>query len=78
MVDVHLTNVAVQKTAPDYDPEKGCKWSVRQLRTYLVAKHGQKAVSISVRLIAQDCGTCLLVSSSEDPKRFFPADLIGL
>lgn len=22
--DVHLTNVAVQKTAPDYDPEKVC------------------------------------------------------
>lgn len=23
--DVHLTNVAVQKTAPDYDPEKVCR-----------------------------------------------------
>lgn len=22
--DMHLTNVAVQKTAPDYDPEKVC------------------------------------------------------
>jgi len=43
-VDVHLTNVAVQKTAPDYDPEKGSKWSVRQLRLYLSAKHGQKLV----------------------------------
>ncbi|XP_076469921.1 putative tubulin polyglutamylase TTLL9 [Babylonia areolata] len=37
---VHLTNVAVQKTAPDYDPEKGCKWSLQQLRQYLTAKHG--------------------------------------
>ncbi|KAK7493819.1 hypothetical protein BaRGS_00014960, partial [Batillaria attramentaria] len=41
---VHLTNVAVQKTAPDYDPEKGCKWSTQQLRTYLSAKHGTDAV----------------------------------
>ncbi len=23
--DIHLTNVAVQKTAPDYDPEKVCQ-----------------------------------------------------
>ena len=43
--DIHLTNVAVQKTAPDYDPEKGSKWSVQQLRKFLVAKHGQIAVS---------------------------------
>jgi len=47
VVDVHLTNVAVQKTAPDYDPEKGSKWSVRQLRLYLTAKHGQQLVCIS-------------------------------
>ncbi|XP_055043938.2 probable tubulin polyglutamylase TTLL9 isoform X1 [Misgurnus anguillicaudatus] len=37
---VHLTNVAVQKTAPAYDPEKGCKWQIQQLRLYLTAKHG--------------------------------------
>ncbi|TSP68483.1 putative tubulin polyglutamylase TTLL9 [Bagarius yarrelli] len=42
--DVHLTNVAVQKTAPDYDPEKGCKWQLQQLRRYLTTKHGRKAV----------------------------------
>ncbi|XP_046565070.1 LOW QUALITY PROTEIN: probable tubulin polyglutamylase TTLL9 [Haliotis rubra] len=41
---VHLTNVAVQKTAPDYDPERGCKWSTRQLRKYLSAKHGDEDV----------------------------------
>jgi hypothetical protein len=44
--DVHLTNVAVQKTAPDYDPEKGCKWSLHQLRQYLTAKHGIDSVSV--------------------------------
>ncbi|XP_030625769.1 putative tubulin polyglutamylase TTLL9 [Chanos chanos] len=41
---IHLTNVAVQKTAPDYDPEKGCKWQIRQLRRYLTAKHGSETV----------------------------------
>ncbi|KAL4234903.1 putative tubulin polyglutamylase ttll9 [Mactra antiquata] len=40
---VHLTNVAVQKTAPDYDPDKGCKWATQQLRQYLTAKHGSDA-----------------------------------
>ncbi|CAL9696402.1 unnamed protein product [Knipowitschia caucasica] len=41
---MHLTNVAVQKTAPDYDPEKGCKWQVQQLRRYLTAKHGREKI----------------------------------
>ncbi|XP_030067061.1 putative tubulin polyglutamylase TTLL9 isoform X3 [Microcaecilia unicolor] len=41
---IHLTNVAVQKTAPDYDPEKGCKWMIQQLRQYLTAKHGPEMV----------------------------------
>ncbi|XP_068696845.1 probable tubulin polyglutamylase TTLL9 [Montipora foliosa] len=46
---VHLTNVAIQKTAPDYDAEKGCKWSLQQLRRYLVAKHGIEKVETLVR-----------------------------
>lgn len=29
-VDVHLTNVAIQKTAPDYDAEKVCSRSKTQ------------------------------------------------
>uniref|UniRef100_A0A8D3CB34 Tubulin--tyrosine ligase-like protein 9 n=1 Tax=Scophthalmus maximus TaxID=52904 RepID=A0A8D3CB34_SCOMX len=41
---MHLTNVAVQRTAPDYDPEKGCKWQMQQLRRYLTAKHGREIV----------------------------------
>ncbi|CAI9715450.1 probable tubulin polyglutamylase TTLL9 isoform X13 [Octopus vulgaris] len=41
---IHLTNVAIQKTAPDYDPEKGCKWSCQDLRQYLYAKHGLEIV----------------------------------
>ncbi|XP_057686425.1 probable tubulin polyglutamylase TTLL9 isoform X1 [Corythoichthys intestinalis] len=46
---VHLTNVAVQKTAPDYDPEKGCKWKIEKLRRYLTAKHGGQAVETLFR-----------------------------
>ncbi|TMS16104.1 putative tubulin polyglutamylase TTLL9 [Larimichthys crocea] len=45
-INMHLTNVAVQKTAPDYDPEKGCKWQIQQLRRYLTAKHGRETVEI--------------------------------
>jgi len=36
--------VAIQKTAPDYDAEKGCKWSLQELRSYFCAKHGQEVV----------------------------------
>ncbi|KAM4692025.1 putative tubulin polyglutamylase TTLL9 [Rhinophrynus dorsalis] len=43
---IHLTNVAVQKTAPDYDPEKGCKWMIQQLRQFLIARHGPEKVEI--------------------------------
>uniref|UniRef100_T1J250 Tubulin--tyrosine ligase-like protein 9 n=1 Tax=Strigamia maritima TaxID=126957 RepID=T1J250_STRMM len=43
-IDIHLTNVAVQKTTVNYDPEKGCKWALLKLRTYLAAKHGEDVV----------------------------------
>lgn len=39
-----MTNVAVQKTAPDYDPERGVKWSLNRLRRYLTAIHGHESV----------------------------------
>ncbi|KAK2166602.1 hypothetical protein LSH36_37g03006 [Paralvinella palmiformis] len=51
LLDVHLTNVAVQKTAPDYDPEKGSKWSLQQLRKYLTAKHGLEQVKKCFQLM---------------------------
>ncbi|NP_001342648.1 probable tubulin polyglutamylase TTLL9 isoform 4 [Mus musculus] len=41
---VHLTNVAVQKTSPDYHLKKGCKWMLQRFRQYLASKHGPKAV----------------------------------
>ncbi|ESO08032.1 hypothetical protein HELRODRAFT_75380 [Helobdella robusta] len=39
---IHLTNVAVQKTAPDYDSEKGSKWSVQKLRLFMTFKYGKE------------------------------------
>lgn len=48
---VHLTNVAIQKMAPDYDPEKGCKWSLQELRMFLHAKHGADVVNQLFRQI---------------------------
>uniref|UniRef100_A0A5F8GYC9 Tubulin--tyrosine ligase-like protein 9 n=1 Tax=Monodelphis domestica TaxID=13616 RepID=A0A5F8GYC9_MONDO len=46
---VHLTNVAVQKTSPDYDPEKGCKWMIQRFRQYLTSKHGPEMVETLFR-----------------------------
>ncbi|CAH8536931.1 unnamed protein product [Schistosoma rodhaini] len=42
---IHLTNIAVQKTAPDYDAEKGCKWSIGRLRRQLLAKYGYQKIA---------------------------------
>ncbi|EKX42067.1 hypothetical protein GUITHDRAFT_158162 [Guillardia theta CCMP2712] len=42
---LHLTNVAVQKTAPGYDREAGCKWLIDCLKRYMVSVHGQDAIN---------------------------------
>ncbi|KAJ1568806.1 hypothetical protein HK096_005248, partial [Nowakowskiella sp. JEL0078] len=41
---IHATNVAIQKTSPNYDSEKGCKWLLRNLKMYLNTKHGSEKV----------------------------------
>lgn len=41
---IHATNVAIQKHAPNYDGEKGCKWLLRNLKTFLYSKHGPESV----------------------------------
>jgi hypothetical protein len=33
---MHLTNVAIQKTAENYDARSGGKWDIRNLKLYLV------------------------------------------
>eukprot|EP00994_Dinema_validum_P007437 NODE_611_length_1504_cov_89.870103_g451_i0.p1 GENE.NODE_611_length_1504_cov_89.870103_g451_i0~~NODE_611_length_1504_cov_89.870103_g451_i0.p1 ORF type:complete len:419 (-),score=94.89 NODE_611_length_1504_cov_89.870103_g451_i0:159-1415(-) len=40
---VHLTNVAVQKTNPNYSKQQGCKWSVRKLKLWIMSKFGEAA-----------------------------------
>ena len=40
---VHLTNAAVQKTAPGFDAGSGSKWPLHAFKLYLVAKFGSRA-----------------------------------
>eukprot|EP00993_Chasmostoma_nieuportense_P001140 NODE_2046_length_1294_cov_74.487575_g1947_i0.p1 GENE.NODE_2046_length_1294_cov_74.487575_g1947_i0~~NODE_2046_length_1294_cov_74.487575_g1947_i0.p1 ORF type:complete len:427 (+),score=108.29 NODE_2046_length_1294_cov_74.487575_g1947_i0:26-1282(+) len=42
---IHLTNVAVQKTAPGYNRQQGCKWSIRKLKTFLISRVGEAAAN---------------------------------
>ncbi|KAI1720719.1 tubulin-tyrosine ligase family domain-containing protein [Ditylenchus destructor] len=46
---VHLTNVAIAKSASDYDPEIGLKWSLDKLKKYLQSRHG---VDVIEKLLA--------------------------
>ena len=45
-LDIHATNVAIQKTSPNYDSDKGCKWLLRNLKLYLMTKHGKNPVDL--------------------------------
>ena len=40
---VHLTNVAIQKNADDYNAEHGSKWSIDNLRLFLEQTRGKQA-----------------------------------
>ena len=42
---IHATNVAVQKTSPNYDGDKGCKWLLRNLKNYLLSRHDVNQVT---------------------------------
>ncbi|KAK2192198.1 hypothetical protein NP493_37g10048 [Ridgeia piscesae] len=44
--DIRVYVLVTSKLAPDYDPEKGSKWSMQQLRRYMSAKHGVDAVAV--------------------------------
>jgi tubulin polyglutamylase TTLL9 len=37
---MHLTNVAIQKHGDDYNQETGGKWDLRQLKLYMMSRHG--------------------------------------
>ncbi len=49
---VHLTNVAVQKHAPGFDRDRGCKWPIRSLRLYLTTCHGTGGAADSTTPVA--------------------------
>ncbi|KAI9143979.1 putative tubulin tyrosine ligase protein [Paraphysoderma sedebokerense] len=42
---IHATNVAIQKTSPNYSQSKGCKWLLRNLKLYIASKHGQEVAN---------------------------------
>ena len=48
---MHLTNVAIQKTAAQYDDRLGGKWDLRSLKLFLMSKYGPERVSESYMLI---------------------------
>eukprot|EP00003_Mantamonas_plastica_P011496 TRINITY_DN2121_c0_g1_i2.p1 TRINITY_DN2121_c0_g1~~TRINITY_DN2121_c0_g1_i2.p1 ORF type:complete len:281 (-),score=78.02 TRINITY_DN2121_c0_g1_i2:187-1029(-) len=41
---MHLTNAAVQKQSKEYNKERGCKMDIRDLKLYMISKHGTEAV----------------------------------
>lgn len=41
---VHLTNIAIQKTAGNYNKSTGCKWGLRELKLHLMTVHGVERV----------------------------------
>ncbi|CAB3399038.1 unnamed protein product [Caenorhabditis bovis] len=55
---VHLTNVAIAKTASDYDPERGLKWSLPKLFRFFKAIHGCSKVA----KMLQDLATVIIES----------------
>lgn len=42
---MHLTNVAVQKNADNYDEKLGGKWDIRSLKLYMMSYYGVEKVS---------------------------------
>ncbi len=44
-MQVHLTNVAIQKNSDTYDRTTGGKWDLRSLKIFLFAKYGREKVN---------------------------------
>lgn len=47
----HLTNVAVQKKSSTYDPDSGGKWEIRQLKLFLMSRHGLSTVDAAFEAV---------------------------
>ena len=50
---VHLTNAAVQKTAPGFDAAAGSKWPLHAFKLYLVGKFGSKPTDACFSAVEQ-------------------------
>ena len=50
---VHLTNVAIQKKAPEYNPNQGAKWPLRNIRRYLTEARGVQETKKAFKSINQ-------------------------
>ena len=61
---MHLTNVAVQKHAEDYNEENGGKWHIKNLRFWLQATCGQEA-TVGVKRDLLQCQKRLITVSKE-------------
>jgi tubulin polyglutamylase TTLL9 len=48
---MHLTNVAIQKTAENYDEKLGGKWDIRSMKLFLISKFGDEKVDTCFMLI---------------------------
>jgi len=46
---IHLTNVAIQKTAEGYDKSKGCKWLFSRVKGYMQTMFGHEAVEQCIK-----------------------------
>ena len=44
-MQMHLTNVAVQKHNENYDDVQGGKWDLQKMKTHFVSKYGEEAVN---------------------------------
>ena len=56
---MHLTNVAIQKTAAQYDDRLGGKWDLRSLKLFLMSKFSPERVAESFMLIQDLIIKCL-------------------
>ena len=56
---MHLTNVAIQKTADNYDEKLGGKWDLRGMKLYLMSKYGSEKVNESYYQIQELIIRCL-------------------
>ncbi|KAJ8614494.1 hypothetical protein CTAYLR_000754 [Chrysophaeum taylorii] len=66
---VHLTNVAIQKTAENYDARSGGKKDLRSLKLLMASRHGMKAVDelfLAIERVIVNASPSLSANTKED------------